>query len=93
LENKGWEGEEYYSDEEEGKEQLIEAKWMAVRKPVIPEPSFEDVDYGLKHGQRLSHKFHDSGLQVIVKMASIELTPEKPHFPHGSWHVEGMLTY
>lgn len=27
------------------------------------------------------------GLQVIVKLTSIELTPEKPEFPAGSWHV------
>jgi hypothetical protein len=89
LEKNGWEGEEDYFDEDEGKERLTEAKWQAVRKPVLPEPSFEDVDYGLKQGQRLSKKFYDSGLQVIVIMASIELTPEKPQFPHGSWHVEG----
>eukprot|EP01114_Cavostelium_apophysatum_P009160 TRINITY_DN2223_c0_g1_i1.p1 TRINITY_DN2223_c0_g1~~TRINITY_DN2223_c0_g1_i1.p1 ORF type:complete len:549 (-),score=74.01 TRINITY_DN2223_c0_g1_i1:57-1703(-) len=29
-------------------------------------------------------------LQVIVKFANIELTPEKPQYPGGSWHVEGM---
>jgi len=29
-------------------------------------------------------------LQVIVKLANIELTPEKPNYPQGSWHVEGM---
>ena len=29
-------------------------------------------------------------LQVIVKMASIELTPEKPKYKGGSWHMEGM---
>ncbi len=29
-------------------------------------------------------------LQVIVKIASIELTPEKPKYSGGSWHVEGM---
>lgn len=28
-------------------------------------------------------------LQVIVKLASVELTPEKPEFEGGSWHVEG----
>ena len=89
MELHGYE-EDVYSDEEEAEEKLIEAKWSAVRKPVLPEPSFEDVDYGVKHGQRLSEKFHNSGLQVIVKLASIELTPEKPQFPHGSWHVECM---
>jgi hypothetical protein len=29
-------------------------------------------------------------LQVIVKLANIVLTPEKPTYPGGSWHVEGM---
>ena len=29
--------------------------------------------------------------QVIVKLASIELTPEKPKYDGGSWHLEGML--
>lgn len=28
-------------------------------------------------------------LQVIVKMASVELTPDKPEYEGGSWHVEG----
>ncbi|TCD68333.1 hypothetical protein EIP91_010971 [Steccherinum ochraceum] len=30
-------------------------------------------------------------LQCIVKLANIQLTPEKPSYPGGSWHVEGML--
>ncbi|KFY53172.1 hypothetical protein V496_07845 [Pseudogymnoascus sp. VKM F-4515 (FW-2607)] len=30
-------------------------------------------------------------LQVIVKLANIELTPEKPEYEGGSWHVEGQL--
>ena len=29
-------------------------------------------------------------LQVIVKVASVGLTPESPRFSGGSWHVEGM---
>jgi hypothetical protein len=33
----------------------------------------------------------DRGLQVIVKLANIELTPEKPSYDGGSWHVEGAL--
>ncbi|XP_012277913.1 uncharacterized protein LOC105698320 [Orussus abietinus] len=28
-------------------------------------------------------------LQVIVKLANIELTPENPKYPGGTWHVEG----
>jgi len=29
-------------------------------------------------------------LQVIVKLANIVLTPEKPSYPGGKWHVEGL---
>ncbi|KIO30482.1 hypothetical protein M407DRAFT_69195, partial [Tulasnella calospora MUT 4182] len=29
-------------------------------------------------------------VQIIVKLANIHLTPEKPVYPGGSWHVEGM---
>lgn len=31
-----------------------------------------------------------SRLQVIVKLANIELTPESPKYDGGSWHVEGI---
>lgn len=30
-------------------------------------------------------------LQVIVKLANIRLTPEKPVYEGGSWHVEGQM--
>ncbi|KAF2007253.1 hypothetical protein P154DRAFT_614663 [Amniculicola lignicola CBS 123094] len=39
----------------------------------------------------LAKEWRDKGLQVIVKIASIELTPEKPEYKGGSWHIEGML--
>ncbi|KAJ9136822.1 Protein of unknown function DUF4246 [Pleurostoma richardsiae] len=39
----------------------------------------------------IEDEFRARGLQVIVKLASIELTPEKPEYAGGSWHVEGML--
>ncbi|KAH8176498.1 WD40 repeat 2 [Sarocladium implicatum] len=40
-----------------------------------------------------SSGFFDSAseVQVIVKLANIHLTPEKPKYEGGSWHVEGML--
>ncbi|OBT87683.1 hypothetical protein VE02_02696 [Pseudogymnoascus sp. 03VT05] len=64
--------------------------WKQIRDPVLPEPDIEeDVNYRCQESIR--QKFKDSGLQVIVKMASIELTPEKPDFPIGGWHVEGQI--
>jgi hypothetical protein len=62
-------------------------KWQYLRRAVIPEASFEDVDYAPTPENHLAVKFANSGLQVIVKMASIELTPDKPEFPSGEWHV------
>ncbi len=91
LQDHGWD-EEYMEEPDGGKEMLAEAKWKAVRKPVLPWPVFKDVDYKPVAGKRLFDKFRESGLQVIVKMTSIELTPTKPKFPPGSWHVEGKGT-
>ncbi|KAF2867921.1 hypothetical protein BDV95DRAFT_610358 [Massariosphaeria phaeospora] len=68
-----------------------ECKWKVLRKPDIPELEFSDVDYEPKLSKRLQDLYKDSGLQIIVKMASIELTPEKPEFPAGGWHVEGQM--
>eukprot|EP01080_Neovahlkampfia_damariscottae_P008473 gene8473-295_t len=37
-----------------------------------------------------SMKLKGRNLQVIVKMANIELTPDSPSYEGGSWHMEGM---
>jgi hypothetical protein len=52
---------------------------MVVQNPVGAKP----ID--------LRKKFADSGLQVIFKLANIHLTPEKPEYEGGGWHVEGAL--
>ncbi|KAF8646019.1 hypothetical protein AX16_007444 [Volvariella volvacea WC 439] len=39
----------------------------------------------------LVKQFKDKGLQVIVKLANIHLTPGKPEYEGGTWHVEGQL--
>ncbi|KAL1955478.1 hypothetical protein VTO42DRAFT_8504 [Malbranchea cinnamomea] len=38
---------------------------------------------------RLENDYNN--LQVIVKLANIHLTPEKPKYSGGTWHVEGQL--
>lgn len=37
----------------------------------------------------LGGKFHDTGLQIIVKLETIELTPAHPTMGQGEWHLEG----
>jgi hypothetical protein len=39
----------------------------------------------------LRQNFEKEGLQVIVKLANIHLTPDKPSYDGGSWHIEGLL--
>jgi len=39
----------------------------------------------------LREKFKDRGLQVIVKLANIQLTPDHSLYEGGSWHVEGQI--
>lgn len=69
----------------------IERLWRLARVPILREPdTYQEVNYEPSPAQHsLLEKFKDTSLQIIVKMASIELTPEKPEFPAGGWHVEG----
>lgn len=76
-------------------EALVEEKrayfrWSKHRQALLPEPlPFVAVNYEPEESIRDINA--QDGLQVIVKMASIELTPDKPEFPAGSWHIEGMM--
>ncbi|MFD8008864.1 DUF4246 domain-containing protein [Streptomyces sp. NPDC058955] len=63
--------------------------WWENRLPVVPDapaftpPPAPDASARVDlRGRRL---------QVIVKLATVHLTPEKPEYAGGSWHVEGML--
>ena len=57
-----------------------------------PEPrDFESYQQPIDIPISLRKGFEEHGLQVIVKLANIELTPEKPTYDGGSWHVEGQL--
>lgn len=87
LEEVGYEPDSYDDKEEH----VRDCKWQVLRKPRLPEPVFEDVEYAPKQGSRLVDRFRETGLQIIVKLASIELDPQKPEFPNGSWHLEGQL--
>ena len=62
-------------------------KWYEKRKFKIPNARGKyDGDLEVMN-DRLSLKGRT--LQVITKLANIHLTPEKPDYPEGKWHVEG----
>ncbi|KAJ2935953.1 hypothetical protein H1R20_g1141, partial [Candolleomyces eurysporus] len=71
--------------------------WEDNRTLVVPEPTlpFDSERYKLASSDTLSLRdvYRNGGrpLQIIVKLANIELTPEKPKYEGGTWHVEGKL--
>lgn len=82
---------EYPSDDEPDWEAYDQARraWDESRQVELPEPknSFSPTPVTVD----LCDKFGERGLQVIVKLANIELTPEKPNYEGGTWHVEGQM--
>ncbi|KAF7185222.1 hypothetical protein HII31_13497 [Pseudocercospora fuligena] len=59
----------------------------------VPDPAQVELDKTRMRDEvnRWKKVFADQGLQVIVKLANIHLTPEKPTYDGGSWHIEGQL--
>ncbi|TFK62409.1 hypothetical protein BDN72DRAFT_903265 [Pluteus cervinus] len=60
------------------------------RQVVQPEPD-EFRPYPPEPLVDLRKEFAETGLQVIVKLANIVLTPNTPDYEGGTWHVEGQL--
>lgn len=67
---------------EPGRFRAVEAEGEDSGELWSPTP-LDDVD--------LRRDFARTGLQVIVKLANIHLTPDKPKYEGGSWHVEGQM--
>ncbi|RXW15496.1 hypothetical protein EST38_g10359 [Candolleomyces aberdarensis] len=71
--------------------------WGDNRTLVLPEPTlpFDSEGFKLANSDTLSLRdvYGKGGrpLQIIVKLANIQLTPEKPMYEGGTWHVEGKL--
>ncbi|KAF2446778.1 hypothetical protein P171DRAFT_429725 [Karstenula rhodostoma CBS 690.94] len=75
-------------------EEAILDVFLRTRTVIHPEPgtSKSYAQWKSSHApQSIEDEFRAHGLQVIVKLSSIELTPEKPDYAGGSWHLECML--
>lgn len=77
----------------ESEDDYLERKdqWFKdVRQVTLPEP---DTFVTPENGEifDLKERFAERGLQIIVKLANIHLTPQKPEYEGGTWHVEGQL--
>ncbi len=56
--------------------------------PFVPEPPLFKPP---STEERIEVNLKGRTLQVIIKLANIVLTPKKPKYPGGAWHIEGML--
>ncbi len=75
-------GEGSADDDEDDYDDLEKEHWPLIPDPPrFSPPSSED---------RVQFKLCGRTVQIIVKLANIVLTPKKPKYPGGSWHVEGM---
>jgi hypothetical protein len=79
-EMESWELEEIYK---EWKRDQAVINW--------PDPVGFEATKDLEDCERLDLCKSYSGLQVIFKLANIHLTPDKPIYGGGSWHIEGAL--
>ncbi|KAL3490985.1 hypothetical protein BJX62DRAFT_225529 [Aspergillus germanicus] len=81
------------SDEDEDDYWERHDQWQDRRQLKQPEPTraFKAPEPVEDDSLNLVEKFRENGLQLIVKLANIELTPEKPAYEGGSWHIEGQL--
>jgi hypothetical protein len=68
----------------------IHQQWADTRPIILPEPGEFAIPQERKTLDLRTH-FPDTKLQVIVKLANIELTPDNPSYEGGTWHIEGQL--
>ena len=102
LEQESDDDDEHY----EKIQQLMDARNIIQPEPGdFKTPEERQKEFGEKAEKRLQGRYKypkirgdpvdlrkDFGkLQIIVKLANIHLTPEKPAYEGGSWHVEGQL--
>ena len=59
-------------------------------KSVVRSPGVANMDHEYRHVQ-LQRDFRSQGLQVFVKMQSIQLGPERPCYDGSDWTLEGLL--
>ena len=82
----GDDDEEDDDDEEEEEEECYKKKYIQVPDPAPYE--FRERRATDEDASTFDATFSGNSLQVIVKLANIHLTPEKPTYDGGTWHVE-----
>ncbi|KAG9123192.1 hypothetical protein FRC07_000120 [Ceratobasidium sp. 392] len=80
-----------YRDYQNGAEfNRVYQEWSDNRPYRLPEVVSEGYVPGSLEKRDTWYSLAGKTIQVIVKLANIHLTPEKPEYAGGSWHIEGM---
>ncbi|KAJ8331811.1 hypothetical protein O5D80_000116 [Batrachochytrium dendrobatidis] len=58
---------------------------------VEPESDYDDVEPESDYESAKPVSLGGCNLQVIVKLTNIQLTPSKPKYDEGNWHIEGPI--
>ncbi|KAF2854793.1 hypothetical protein T440DRAFT_551848 [Plenodomus tracheiphilus IPT5] len=85
--------DEQYEDDDFDEDEFYE-RLETLRNYEKPEPTDFNKLYITPEDVKDAFKFlgtREKKIQVIVKLANIHLTPEKPVYDGGSWHIEGQL--
>lgn len=72
-------------------EEAFRSAHIAQPEPLIFGPPKKTIATHPADAVDLRRDYGHRGLQVIVKLATIYLTPDKPSYEGGSWHVEGQM--
>lgn len=85
-------GPQQGDDEDEDDFWVRRREWLeATRQVVRPEPGIFEPPVEPQNPVDLRKDYGERGLQIIVKLANIHLTPETPEYNGGTWHVEGQM--
>ena len=77
-------------DDESWDEERAEEEWYRYEERKVLKPEFYAIPPFQPPAPVDPVDLKGSRLQIIVKMANIILTPEKPEYNGGTWHIEGM---
>lgn len=77
-----------YKDDDYSEYDEFEKTKLKYLKEFKPDPSALEKFASIPD-IKLAEQFPN--LKIIVKLANIELSPENPNYPGGSWHVEGCM--
>ncbi|KAJ3036558.1 hypothetical protein HK097_003806 [Rhizophlyctis rosea] len=82
---------DWYADQPEPEDEDEWDEWHENREPRQPDiPTFSPPPPPEPSPKQPIVDLKGRNLQVIIKLASIHLTPSNPTYPGGVWHVEGM---